>query len=49
MTNTEIFELLVSSAQKQGYDIINVKWVNGCFVSETGGDSIVNFKIRRGA
>jgi len=47
MTNTEIFELLVSSAKKQGYDIIDVKWVSSCFVSETGGGSIVNFKIKQ--
>lgn len=47
MVNREIFELLISSAKKQGYDIIDVKWVNSYFVFETGEDSIVHFKIKQ--
>ena len=47
MTNKTIFELLVSSAKKQGYDIVDSRWVNSYFIFETGEDSIVHFKVKQ--
>lgn len=47
MTNRSVFEALIVSAKKQGYDIIDAHWVDGYFVFETEKDTIVHFKVKQ--